>query len=568
MKTFFTAVQKRFDLLLVSPRLPFILALLASLLTLPSLWVGLQFDDYLLEKSVREAPTLVSAMNKMFVFMDGDVEHAQKNMEDGTYPWFALPEGKVAFWRPLSALTHWVDFHFFPNQPILMHVQNILWFALSVFLVSILYREFLPAPVAGLAALFFAIDDAHGYAVGWISNRNVLIAFVFGVLSLLLYHRSLQTLGIRKLFLWLGSIFCFTLTLSSAEAGIAIIGYFLAYLLFHPKLSKRTWGMLFPHLLVFIMWITFYRMGNFGGWGTSYIDPVREWKPFLLAVFERIPVLGLGFFAYPPAELFPFITTAWVKYLWVGAGQGVMILLAMSFYPIVRQNKNLQFLLTGAGFSLFLIGSSLPANRLLFFVGVGGFAIIASYLMDMNGHDWLKRLLWLTHLFVAIALLPIMAYSPKLFGNIEPVILSAPIKPTMIIISAPSAFHADFFRLIRSRYGAETPERVWNLGASLSSMTVYRQSENALVINATNGYISGFDTVFRGSAHPLQRGQVINVGDLQITVQDLTSDGRPATVLFEFAEPLQNDEYQWLIWESNRLVKWDVPDIGRSIQIP
>ena len=112
------------------------------------------------------------------------------------------------------------------------------------------------------------------------------------------------------------------------------------------------------------------------------------------------------------------------------------------------------------------------------------------------------------------------------------------------------------------------PERVWNLGASLSSMTVYRQSENALVINASNGYISGFDTVFRGSAHPLQRGQVINVGDLQITVQDLTSDGRPATVMFEFAEPLQNDEYQWLIWESNRLVKWDVPDIGRSIQIP
>ncbi|MFN8435470.1 MAG: hypothetical protein U0V18_15705 [Anaerolineales bacterium] len=568
MKTSFSAVQKRFDLLLVSPRLPFTLALLASLLTIPSLWVGLQFDDYLLEKSVQEAPTLVSAMNKMFIFMDGDVEYAQKNMEDGTYPWFALPEGKVAFWRPLSALTHWVDFYFFPNQPILMHLQNILWFALSVFLVAIFYREFLPAPVAGLAALFFTIDDAHGYAVGWISNRNVLIASVLGVLSLLLYHRSLQTLGSRKLFLWLGSIFCFSLTLLSAEAGMAIVGYFLAYLLFHPKPSKRTWGMLFPHLLVFIMWITFYRTGNFGGWGTSYIDPVREWKPFLLAVIERIPVLGLGFFAYPPAELFPFITTASIKYLWAGTALGLMLLLARSFYPIVRQNKNLQFLLAGAGFSLFLIGSSLPANRLLFFMGMGGFAVLASYLMDVNEHGWLKRPLWFIHLFAAIVLLPIMAYSPKLFGNIEPTILSASIKPTVIVISAPSAFHTDFFRLIRSRYGAESPERVWNLGASLSSMMVYRQSENTLVIKASNGYISGFDTVFRGSAHPLQKRQVINLGDLQITVQDLTPDGRPATVVFEFAEPLQNDDYQWLIWESNRLVEWDVPDIGQSIQIP
>ncbi|HNO94416.1 MAG TPA: hypothetical protein PKJ84_09605, partial [Anaerolineales bacterium] len=101
-----------------------------------------------------------------------------------------------------------------------------------------------------------------------------------------------------------------------------------------------------------------------------------------------------------------------------------------------------------------------------------------------------------------------------------------------------------------------------------SSMMVYRQSENTLVIKASNGYISGFDTVFRGSAHPLQKRQVINLGDLQITVQDLTPDGRPATVVFEFAEPLQNDDYQWLIWESNRLVEWDVPDIGQSIQIP
>jgi len=568
MRKTFDAVWGRFVLLLTLPRLPFVLALFAAVLTLPSLWVGLQFDDYLLEQSVREAPSLVSAIDNMFVFMDGDTQQAQMNIEDGTYPWFALPEGKVAFWRPLSALTHWVDFQVFPQSPVWMHLQNILWFGLGVYLVAIVYREFLPAPVAGLAALFFAIDDAHGYAVGWISNRNVLIAFAFGMLSLLLYHRYFKNSGNKKLFLLFGSAICFSLTILSAEAGIAIVGYLLAYCWFLLKSSKWKWLTLIPHLFVFIIWMTFYRMGSYGGWGTSYIDPVRELIPFLLAAFERLPVLTLGFFLYPPAELYPFVTDIWLKYLWVSAGFGLTVFLGLKIYRTIRKNQNLKFLLVGAVFSLHLIGSSLPANRLLFFVGMGGFAALASFLMDGNVQIWVKMPLYVVHLCLAALLLPIMAYSPRLFGEIEPAILSAPIKPTVIIISAPSAFHADFFRLIRSRYGEETPERVWNLGASLSSMTVYRQSENTLVINASNGYISGFDTVFRGSAHPMLKGQIVHLNGLQVTVQAVTPDGRPAMVRFEFAEPLQSAEYQWLIWKSNRLIKWNVPEIGQSVHVP
>lgn len=567
MKTILFAAKARFDSLLVSRHLPFILALLAFILTLPSLWVGLQFDDYLLEQSVRESPDAVAAMNDMFVFMDGDVQQAKERMVVGIYPWFALPEGKNAFWRPLSALTHWLDFQFFPNLPVLMHAQNVLWFALCIFFATVLYREFLPTPIAGLAALLFAVDDAHGYAVGWISNRNVLMAFAFGLLSLLLYHRSMQNAVRRKMGLFIGSTACFALSIFSAETGIAVAGYLVAYVFIFHKFSKKHWLTLLPHTLVFGLWAYFYRLGGFGGWGTSYIDPIREFVPFLWAVIERAPVLWIGLFVYPPAELYPFVTNVWLKYLWVVTGIGLIVFIGMKFEPIIRQNKNLQFLLAGAGFSILLNCSSLPANRLLFFAGFGGFAVLAAYLLDVNERSWIKRPLCFVHLYLAATLLPVMSYSPRLYGDIEPAILSAPIKPTVVIVSAPSAFHADFFSLIRTRYGGVAPDRVWYLGAGLSPMTVYRANENTLVVDAPDGYISGFDAVFRGMAHPMMEGETMNLNGLQVTVQELNRDGRPSTVIFEFDEPLHSREYQWLVWESNHLIEWQVPEIGQKIEL-
>lgn len=567
MRSTHTTAAARFASLLISPKLPQVLALLAVILTLPSLWVGLQFDDYLLEQSVRGSSSPVSAVNEMFIFMKGDVQHAHENMEAGIYPWFALPEGKNAFWRPLSALTHWVDFRFWPHLPVLMHVENILWFALCVFLAALLYREFLPAPAAGLAALFFAVDDGHGYTVGWISNRNVLMAFVFGMLSLWLYHRYMQDAVRNKIILLIGGVACFALSILSAEAGIAVVGYLVAYVwVFHKSLPKN-WLALLPHLLVFGIWGYFYRLGDFGGWGTSYIDPLQETLPFLLAVIERAPVLWLGLLLCPPAELYPFMTNLGIKFLWVCAGMGLLVFLGIKLYPLIRQNKNLQFLLAGAGFSILLSCSSLPANRLLFFGGFGGFAVLAVCLLNTTELSWIKRPLWFVHLYLAVVLLPVMSYSPRLYGNIEPAILSAPVRSVVVIVSAPSAFHADFFGLIRTRYGAESPERIWYLGSGLSPMIVDRPSERVLVINVPAGYISGFDSVFRGGDHPMLKGQTVDLNGLQITVQEVTRDGRPAVVRFEFSEPLESQDYQWLIWESNRLVGWQPPEMGHHVEV-
>ena len=71
-----------------------------------------------------------------------------------------------------------------------MHVHSLLWFVLLLFLVTKFYRRILgPTWLAGLAVLLFAVEDGHGSPVGWICNRNILIAASFGIGCLIAHDR-------------------------------------------------------------------------------------------------------------------------------------------------------------------------------------------------------------------------------------------------------------------------------------------------------------------------------------------------------------------------------------------
>ena len=165
--------------------LPLALALLAMLLTVPSLTAGLALDDFyhrytLLSRS--DLPALPSlwrdggllpVMMKLFAFAENDpVTRLQQN-DLGLYPWWAPLEGYLAFWRPVSAATHWLDYQLWPNSIWAMHLHSLLWFGVAIAATTLLFHRLLgPTAVAGVAALLFAVDDAHGFPVAWLANRN------------------------------------------------------------------------------------------------------------------------------------------------------------------------------------------------------------------------------------------------------------------------------------------------------------------------------------------------------------------------------------------------------------
>ena len=54
---------------------------------------------------------------------------------------------RLAFFRPASALTHLIDFVAWPRAPLLMHLHSLVWFALALVAVCLVYRRLIaPSP--------------------------------------------------------------------------------------------------------------------------------------------------------------------------------------------------------------------------------------------------------------------------------------------------------------------------------------------------------------------------------------------------------------------------------------
>jgi hypothetical protein len=109
--------------------------------------------------------------------------------DKGFAPWWASEQIKTNFFRPLSSLTLALDFSLWPNAPLLMHLHSLLWFCLLILLVHRLYRSISgSAVVAGVGVLLLVPDSVFSGPAGWISNRHAVVAMVFCVLCVWLYH--------------------------------------------------------------------------------------------------------------------------------------------------------------------------------------------------------------------------------------------------------------------------------------------------------------------------------------------------------------------------------------------
>src|SRR4051794_30490625 len=84
---------------------------LAALIALPVLFQGLQIDDHSFRLLLLRLPPLgpwAKPPLQLFSFYDGDPARTMALVDLGFVPWWTDPTLRVAFFRPLSALTHWI----------------------------------------------------------------------------------------------------------------------------------------------------------------------------------------------------------------------------------------------------------------------------------------------------------------------------------------------------------------------------------------------------------------------------------------------------------------------------
>jgi len=97
----------------------------------------------------------------------------------------------------------------------------------------------------------------------------------------------------------------YVLTLLAESRGLPSPAIFFSHAVFVERgsLKKRLFSFA-PYLGVTVVWRVLYNLSGYGAHGSGiYIDPVREPLHFARAFVERAPILCLGQFLLPPAEL-------------------------------------------------------------------------------------------------------------------------------------------------------------------------------------------------------------------------------------------------------------------------
>ena len=162
---------------------------LAVALAAPSITTGLSADDWLQSMVARgQHPVagLPDSRFDLFSFVGHGAGNTRAEMNVGVLPWWTDPDGQAGVLAP--AVRAHAPGRLTPVARLAgAHARaEPLWFALALAAVAAFYRRFFAAfggtPAGGvawaggLAALLYAIDDAHGPAVGWVANRNAMIA--------------------------------------------------------------------------------------------------------------------------------------------------------------------------------------------------------------------------------------------------------------------------------------------------------------------------------------------------------------------------------------------------------
>jgi hypothetical protein len=580
-----TSRRARLKRWLATPRATRWLVALGVLLTLPSLASGLVADDYLHAITLRGLPFPQPQAGPfdLFRFANGDLRTARALMDVGQFPWPADPACRFAFFRPLAAATHVLDYALWPGSPWLMHAQNLAWFALALVAVAAAYRRFLGATwVAGLALLLYAVDDTHAQSVGWIANRNALIALVLGLPVLILHDRWRREGWTRGA--WLAPLLLGA-ALLAGESAIAVVAYLAAYEL---HLDRGAWRArlisLAPYLPSVVAWRVLYTALGYGVSGSGiYLDPARHPLAYLKGLPGRLPFLLLGEFAFPRSDLgevYEYVSPSATRWM-IGVAVVVLALVAAAMTPLWRRDRTARFFATGLLLAALPVCAGFPSDRLLLFVSVGGMGLVAQLISTAEGLPVrvAATFLAIVHLVFAPPLLAVKSRFLDYAGPNEMADATIPRTPdiaakTLVLVNPPNDLFYVFLPASRMVRGIPFPARIRGLAPVTTAVDVTRVDARTLRIRPSEGYIEHEpERMLRSLDTPFVVGSTIDLPGMTGTVTEVTADRRPAEMLFRFDAPLEDPSLVWFYWTRDGWTRdgyapWPLPAIGETVHLP
>lgn len=601
---------------IIASRYWIIVVLVATLLLYaPFLFSGFFQDDYgfriQFSQDVREKadiPEGVMQTGPLDLYnFSSDATTFNVGRDKGFVPWWASDQIKTKFLRPLSSLTLAFDYTLWPDTPLLLHLHSLLWFGLLIFLAYRLYRSLSgSAVVAGVSILLLAVDDVFTGPAGWISNRHALIAMVFGVLCVWLYHRGVSD---KKWPYMAGAYGVYGAALLASEMGLVTFAYLFAYLLIidrgrWPDRIKR----IAPIVLITIVWRLVYSWLGYGATGTLlYIDPILNPVDFTTQLFTRFPILLFSAMGLPVVDLLLAFSPQ-------GAATLAVIcliplgLLALATYPVLKTRRTSAFWLIGLLVAVIPLVSGIPQNRNLGFVSLGVMALVGQLLVDVAA---MKKpaplnmfqvillkvatpILLIMYLVVSPIVVITNPASTRTMSEDQAQVVDFGSDPKLAeqhlyVINPPGEMIYIAGMMQRWFTGEPVPASMNYLSSGFTSVHIERVDGRTIrvtpeggytprpgpIVDATTGMVMhihlenvyrSLEENFYNPQNPMQVGQVVALSEVTVEVTETTGDGRIAQAVFTFAHPLDDDRYVWLLWDeaTSTYERIRMPPIGET----
>ena len=582
-----------FEVWLARPVAPWVVVALAAVIVSPSLTAGRSSDDFVRVAVEHRADiALGHEPADLYTFATGASADAERLRADGVFPWWADGSTRLHFFRPVTSLTHALDHALWPGSAVGEHAQSIVWYLLLVGAVWLLLRRSrAPRWLAVFALLLFALDDTHGAAIGWIASRNSIVCAVFGFLCLWAHDRWRRD-GWRA-----GAALApllFALAMGAGEAGVATLGYLIAYAVFLDQGTRaQRMARLAPYAALVAVFGAIYALGGYGArHATQYIDPAGEPARYAGAVITRLPIYLHALLSGPPSEawtFYPMLHPAMPYLMWA-----VAVLSVAGFVwvarPILRGDREGWFWLTGAALAAAPACAGFPSNRLLIFSSLGILAVVARFVVAVaRGAATLypgkgqRAFAVFTTFWLFVTSVPLSVLTLKMGATdtsksqarFDRVDASIPADAsiagkTLVLVNPPIEPLVFYMHYARAARDAIRPAHTRVLATSGGrALTVERVDEHTLRVASDAGLLArAADMMMRSPGHDLRAGATVDVAGMQVQVERVTADGRPAAALFRFERSLDDPGLVWMVWGQRGFVAFTPPAPGARTELP
>jgi hypothetical protein len=556
------------------------------LLALPALWVGMQLDDYFHWGLVTQRSQVLQTVSPaspygLFSFLDGDPARVMDLMNLGLVPWWTYPQVEYAFWRPLTELTHGLDYGIWPSHPVVMHVHSLLYFTLMLWCGFRLFNQIQGQSKAWVWAVFlFTLSYAHGVPAGWLANRNAVLAVLFVILTLSAHHQWRE--GTRSPLNLKSSVF-FTLGLLCGEMAVTAAAYLFSYVFFYERgpWRERIYSLV-PYGVIGAAWLSVRTILGYGASGSGhYIDVLQTPGLFVQLLMERgLDLLGGLFWVIPP-ELGSGLPDA--RRLVFLLMFGLLMLVA---WPLLKADRRARFWLLGALLCLVPVCSTIPHSRLLIAstVGSAGFLglLIAAWRNGELAPLGFKRVLTsalmglvvVLQIGLSALLLPLEMVSMRLAGDgmlnngaLSWDLSNIPRDTTPILINPPLSSAGGYINGVRAYHSLPVTSKTWLLASGTQPLTLSVLNRHTLDIQSEKGLYDPIqEGVLRGPQVPFSVGDSVQLAGMIVTVMQV-DNGIPVHARFQFARPITSDSYQFAHWNSGSVAPCELPAIKQSIEL-